>query len=34
MASGVVMHMDIEAQEMVNHSRPMFLTTIKVCNIH
>ena len=25
---------DIETQEMVNHSRAMFLTTIKVCNIH
>ena len=34
MASGVVMHLDIETQEMVNRSRAMFLTTIKVCNIH
>ena len=34
MASWVVMHMDIETQEMVNHSRVMFLTMIKVFNIH
>ena len=34
MASRVVMHMDIETQEMVNHSRVMFLTTIMVVNIH
>ena len=35
MASGVVMHMDIETQEMVNHSRVMFMMfMIKVFNIH